>query len=48
MRWSFLDRFQDFGLLVLRVGVGLVFLLIHGFPKLADPASWARTGRAVS
>lgn len=47
-RWAFLDRFHDLGLLLLRAGVGAVFLLIHGFPKLADPASWARVGRAVS
>jgi putative oxidoreductase len=47
-RWAFLDRFQDFGLLVLRVGVGLSFLLLHGFHRLADPDSWARIGRAVS
>ncbi len=47
-RWDFLDRFHDLGLLVLRAGVGSVFLLIHGFPKLTDPDSWSRTGRAVS
>ena len=45
-RWDFLDRFHDLGLLVLRAGVGSVFLLIHGFPKLTDPDSWSRTGRA--
>lgn len=47
-RWAFLDRFQDFGLLVLRAGVGLSFLLLHGFPKLVEPSSWAGVGRAVS
>ncbi len=47
-RWGYLDRFQDFGLLVLRVGVGLIFLLLHGFPKLIDPSSWTGVGRAVS
>ncbi|TAG28096.1 MAG: DoxX family protein, partial [Verrucomicrobia bacterium] len=47
-RWSFFDRWHDFGLLVLRAGVGAVFLFIHGFPKLADSDSWARVGRAVS
>jgi hypothetical protein len=44
---SILAKGQDAGLLVLRSGVGLVFLLIHGFPKLVEPASWARTGRAI-
>ncbi len=47
-RWSFLDRFHDFGLLVMRVGIGLVFLLLYGFPKLINPGSWAGIGRAVS
>lgn len=47
-RGSFLDKGQDAGLLVLRVGIGLVFLLIHGLPKLLEPDSWARVGRAVS
>ncbi len=47
-RWAFLDRFHDLGLLILRAGVGLVFLLIHGLPKLLDTGSWARTGRSVS
>lgn len=46
-RWSSLDHFHDLGLLVLRAGVGSVFLFIHGFPKLAEPGSWAGVGRAV-
>ena len=47
--WASLDRFQDFGLLVLRVGIGSVFLLVHGFPNLAAGAkTWARVGRSVS
>lgn len=47
-RWDFLDRCQDFGLLVLRAGVGLSFLLLHGLPRLTDPESWTGVGRAVS
>jgi putative oxidoreductase len=47
-RWACLDRFQDLGLLVLRVGVGLSFLLLHGFSKLVNPSSWEDVGRAVS
>ncbi|MBC8010846.1 MAG: DoxX family protein [Burkholderiales bacterium] len=47
-RWSYFDRWHDLGLLVLRTGVGAVFLFIHGIPKLTDPSSWARIGRAVS
>lgn len=48
LRWQFLDRAQDLGVLVLRAGTGSLLLFLHGLPKLADPASWARTGRAVS
>ena len=49
LRWAFLDRYQDVGLLLLRAGVGSVFLFIHGFPRLAEGAAeWARVGRAVS
>lgn len=47
-RWQFFDRFQDLGLLVLRVGVGLIFICLHGFARLADgPEAWRRVGRAV-
>jgi putative oxidoreductase len=47
-RWSFLDRFTDLGLLVLRAGVGAIFLFIHGLPRLvADSQVWSRVGRAV-
>lgn len=48
LRWQSLDRCHDFGLLVLRAGVGAVFLCIHGFAKLSDPGSWSGVGRAVS
>jgi putative oxidoreductase len=48
LRWAFLDPCRDFGLLVLRAGIGGVLLLLHGLPKLTDPASWARLGRAMS
>lgn len=48
LRWSFLDRYHDGGLLLLRGSVGGVVLLVHGLPKLIDPPSWAKVGRAVS
>ena len=48
LRRPFPDRCQDLGLLVLRAGVGAVFLFLHGLPLLLDPASWARIGRATS
>lgn len=46
--WRALDRFQDLGLLVLRTGIGGVFITLHGLPHLAGGAkNWARVGRAV-
>ena|SRR5688572_6770125 len=46
--WSFLDRYRDAGLLILRIGFGLSFFWYHGLPKLmGGPEGWDRTGRAV-
>jgi putative oxidoreductase len=43
-----LDGHRDLGLLILRVGIGVMFMT-HGFPKLAGgPESWASYGEAVS
>ncbi|MBT9392474.1 DoxX family protein [Hymenobacter sp. NST-14] len=37
-------RTHDFGLLILRVGIGIMFT-IHGYPKLTGgPAAWAEVG----
>jgi putative oxidoreductase len=42
-----LNRFRDLGLLVLRVGLGAMFIY-HGLPKLlAGPALWAQLGMAT-
>lgn len=39
------SRFQDFGLLVLRVGLGLMFIVFHGGPKMIDgPDGWEKLG----
>ena len=41
------SRAVDLGLLVLRVGIGVVFI-VHGVPKLLDgPAKWAELGQAM-
>jgi len=49
LAWKKLDSFSDLGLLVMRLGVGALFLFVHGFPKLAGgPDEWASVGRAVS
>lgn len=38
----------DAGLLVVRVGIGLMFLLVHGGPKLlGGPGVWAQVGAAM-
>ncbi|NLW86037.1 MAG: DoxX family protein [Planctomycetes bacterium] len=38
----------DVGLLILRLGVGTIFLLIHGWPKLAaGPQMWDQVGSAT-
>lgn len=48
-RWQFLDRFKDFGHLVLRVGIGAMFIVHHGWPKLmGGPGRWESVGHAVS
>lgn len=45
--WSFLGRYRDFGLLVLRLGVGVMFLF-HGWPKLmGGPVKWEALGAAM-
>lgn len=39
---------RDLGLLVLRLGLGLTFLFVHGGPKLfGGPERWARVGSVM-
>lgn len=48
MKLKFLARFRDEGLLLLRLGVGTMFIL-HGYPKLlGGPDKWQDIGQAVS
>jgi putative oxidoreductase len=45
--WSSLSKYQNFALLVLRVGVGGMFIL-HGFPKIiGGPDKWRKIGSAM-
>jgi putative oxidoreductase len=45
--FNFLDRYRDWGLLFLRVGLGIAFLF-HGVPKiLGGPEKWAGLGGAA-
>ncbi len=40
----FLDKYRDIGLLILRVGIGIMFM-IHGLPKLTGgPEKWIMLG----
>lgn len=49
MIWKGLGKYQDLGLLVLRIGVGLAYVFIHGWPKIAGgPERWRGIGGAVS
>ena len=47
MRLKFLSRFREEGLLLLRLGLGVLFLY-YGWPKLAGgPERWLGLGRAM-
>ncbi|MBI2437507.1 MAG: DoxX family protein [Lentisphaerae bacterium] len=42
-----LDRYRDEGLLILRIGIGVMFMC-HGFPKLmGGPEVWVKLGGAL-
>lgn len=42
------DQYRDQGLLILRVGMGVMFMC-HGFPKLTGgPETWIKLGGALS
>ena len=45
---GFLSRYRDFGLLILRIGMGGMYLF-HGGPKLlGGPEKWEKIGSAMS
>ncbi len=49
MNTNFRDKRRDLGLLILRLGIGLLFVLAHGLPKLkAGPQMWALLGGSFS
>jgi putative oxidoreductase len=48
MNLSFLGKYKEFGLLLLRLGLGAAFVL-HGGPKLfGGPEVWAGLGKAMA
>ena len=47
MIFCFLDKYRDAGLLILRVGIGVMFVF-NGYPKLiAGPETWAMIGGSM-
>lgn len=47
MSLKFLDKYRDEGLLILRIGIGIMFTM-HGWPKIsAGPAMWEKLGMAT-
>ncbi|MEK6673365.1 MAG: DoxX family protein [Nitrospirota bacterium] len=45
---GFLSKYKDFGLLILRIGLGVMFLW-HGYPKLiGGPGIWEKLGMAMT
>ena len=47
VRLRSLARHRDLGLLILRVGIGLSFV-VHGSGKMFDPDKWQRLGGAMA
>lgn len=44
---TFLDKYRDYGLLALRIGYGIMYML-HGFPKISGgPERWTGVGGAI-
>lgn len=44
-----LDRYSDFGVLLLRLSTGIIFMLVHGLGKFTGGSDmWKRLGSAMS
>lgn len=47
MIWTSLNKYRDTGLLILRVGIGAMFIF-HGFPKISGgPDMWGKIGTTM-
>ena len=45
---SSLGRFQDAGLLLVRLAIGIFYVVVHGWPKLlGGPDKWEKVGAAL-
>lgn len=43
------EKFRDTGLLIIRLGLGLSFIFIHGLPKIkGGPELWMKIGKSMS
>jgi len=43
------DKYRDYGLLILRIGIGSMFIMIHGLPKVAGGVQmWTALGGAFN
>ncbi|HMJ07225.1 MAG TPA: DoxX family membrane protein [Chthoniobacterales bacterium] len=47
MRMQFLGKYRELGLLIMRLGLGVLFILVTGPVLLAGPSGWASFGSAV-
>mgnify|MGYP003351816520 CR=1 FL=1 len=47
LKLKFLGKFRDFGLLVIRLGIGLAFMM-HGSGKMFHPEHWPMLGSALA
>ena len=47
MTWKFLGKYRDEGLLLLRLGIGFMFVLHGGFKLLDGPERWEALGQAM-
>jgi putative oxidoreductase len=46
--FRFISKYQDAALLIARIGIGLSFLLVHGWGKITGgPVRWERLGGAM-
>ncbi len=47
MAWRFLGKYRDEGLLLLRLGIGFMFIMHGGFKLLDGPDRWESLGHAM-
>ena len=47
MRMAFLAKYREAGLLIMRVSLGILFIILTGPVMLAGPARWGNFGTAV-